>query len=88
MKIIISQTDLPAGRQGKKLLVTFKLGKIVDKYTIDKADDFLAALDKFFEKHHTTGIDGFKNVKLEFHNTGLLTERVIRSIIGGFEVDT
>ena len=75
MKIIISQ-------QGKKLSIIFKDGKIVDKYAIAKAEEFLVCVDKLLKKHHTVKID-WKNVRLEFHNTGLLTERIIRSIILG-----
>ena len=75
MKITISQ-------QGEKLIAEFHHGKIVDKYTIDKAEEFLVCVDKLLKKRHTVKID-WKNVKLEFHNAGLLTERVIRSIILG-----
>ncbi len=86
-KIIVSQTD-------KKIFVIFEHGKIVDKYAIDKAEDFLAYVDKFLMKYYTIKDSGFsaqggpasgwKNVKLEFHNTGILTERVIRAIMLGF----
>ncbi len=102
MKIIVSQ-------QGKKIEIIFSAHTpIVDKYTIDKAEEFLvyvdrvvklwqsrqgrfkcckqpkfySPVDKLLKKHHTTKID-WKNIKLEFHNTGLLTERIIRSIILG-----
>ena len=76
MKIIVSQTD-------KKVSVIFEHGKIIDKYTIDKAENFLVCVDKFLTKHYTTSSDSLKNVKLEFNNTGVLTERVSRAIIGG-----
>ena len=75
MKITVSQQD-------KKILITFKDGKIVDKYTIDKAEEFLVCVDKLLKKHHTAEI-GWRNAKLEFFNTGILTERVIRAIILG-----
>ena len=74
-KIIVSQTD-------KKIFVIFEHGKIVDKYAIDKAENFLACVDKFLMKYYISS-NVWKNVKLEFHNTGILTERVIRAIIGG-----
>lgn len=43
MKIIINQ-------QNKKIEVIFKQGGYVDKYLLDKADDFLNTLDKFTRK--------------------------------------
>lgn len=76
MKIIVSQ-------QNKKLLVTFQQGDAADNYSIDKAKEFLACVDKLLKKHHTVKISDFENTKLEFHNTGLLTERIIRAIILG-----
>lgn len=77
MKIVVSQQD-------KKLIAEFHNGKNINRYLLEKADDFLVCIDKFLTKYHTTGSDSFKNVKLEFHNTGILTERVIRSIMLGF----
>lgn len=80
MRIIISQQD-------KKLSIEFHQGKLVDKYTLDKADDFLICVDKFLSRYYTKGGSGLKNVKLEFHDTGILTERVIRAIVAGLAVD-
>lgn len=76
MRIIVSQKE-------KKLEIIFEDGKVVDKYTIDKAEEFLVCIDKLIKKHHTVKISGFKNAQLEFHSTGLLTERLIRAIMLG-----
>ena len=76
MKITVSQKD-------KKLKVSFKYNNTVDNYSVDKADDFLACVDKFLTKYHNANSNSFRNVKLEFHNSGLLTERVTRAIING-----
>lgn len=76
MKIIVSQ-------QGKKLSIIFKDGKIVYKYSLDKAEEFLLCIYKLTKKHHTVKISDLRNAKLEFRNAGLLTERVIRAIILG-----
>ncbi|MBI2635250.1 MAG: hypothetical protein HYW79_01770 [Parcubacteria group bacterium] len=78
MKIIISQ-------HGKKLLVSFKHNNAVDRYVIDKADDFLICVDKFLTRYYTGSIGDLKNVKLEFKDTGILTERIIRAIVKGLE---
>lgn len=78
MKIIISQ-------QGKKILITFKNGKAVDKYQVDKADEFLLCVDKFL-KRRKIGIEVFKKAGLEFINVGLLTERVVKAIIVGLRL--
>lgn len=82
MKIVVSQ-------QGKKLLVTFGSGKVIDPSTslrINKADDFLAAIDKFIRKR-----DNLKNAiakaELEFINVGMLTERIIRATIKGLAIN-
>ena len=81
MKIIVSQNGLPAGRQGKKLLVKFPNFNI----GIDKSEDFLACVDKFLKKR-----DNLKNTvakaDLEFIGTGMLTERIIRAIIAGLRL--
>ncbi len=77
MRIIVSQ-------QGKKLSVVFENGKVVDKYTIDKAEEFLVCVDKLLKKHHTVKISDFRDVKLEFEGrVGMLTERVVRAIMLG-----
>lgn len=77
MKILISQ------QQNKKLLVEFHHGEVVSKHSLDKAEEFLLCIDKLTKKHHTVKISDFRNAKLEFRNTGLLTERVIRAIMLG-----
>jgi len=75
VRIIISQQD-------KKLIAEFHHGKIVDKYIIDKAEEFLGAVDRFIRKSRIK-LKFFNKVRLEFHDTGILTERVIRAIILG-----
>ncbi|MCX6813729.1 MAG: hypothetical protein NT078_00665 [Candidatus Azambacteria bacterium] len=122
MKITVSQKE-------KKLEITFKENKIVEKYRIAKAEDFLACVDRvvklwqrrqrrhlqsravklglapqivicpsstarqskskfyypvdrFLKKRHNSKTC-WKSAVLEFQNTGLLTERIIRSIILG-----
>ena len=76
MRIIVSQQD-------KKISVNFIHKDVVDKFVIDKAEEFLVCVDKLLKKHHTVKISDFRDAKLEFHNTGLLTERIIRAIILG-----
>ena len=76
MKIIVSQQD-------KRIKIAFHQGGVVDNYTIDKAEEFLVCIDKLTKKHQTAKI-GWKSAKLEFHNIGVLTERVIRAIMLGF----
>lgn len=75
MKITVSQKD-------RKILVTFKSGKAVDNYAIDKADSFINALDKFLKKRKLN-IAVLKKADLKFANVGMLTERIIRAIIAG-----
>ena len=86
MKIIVSQQDLPAGRHGKKLLISFISGKTVDKYKVDKADDFLAVLDRFFRKRRIKKIRRIGPVRL-IGPMGMLTERIIRAIMLGLRFD-
>lgn len=75
MKIIISQ-------QGEKLLAEFKHSEAVDNYYLDKADEFLEALDKFSRKHKIKSVF-IKNTRLEFRGTGMLSECVVKAIIKG-----
>ena len=77
MKVIVSQKE-------KKIEIVFKDNKIVDKYTIDKAEEFLVCLDRFIKKSRIE-IKFLKNARLEFCNLGLLTERVIRAIMLGLD---
>lgn len=74
MKIIVSQNN-------KKIIIAFKSGKVVDNYVIDKADEFLLALDRFLKKRKIRPIGHIGHIK--FENTGVLTERIIRAIIVG-----
>ncbi len=71
MKIIVSQ-------QNKKLLITFQQNKVVDNFTVAKSDEFLECVDKL-----KLSAEDWENARLEFRNTGLLTERIIRVIILG-----
>ena len=79
MKIIVS-------KQGKKILVEFRRGKAVDKYRIDKADDFLAAIDRFFRKRKIRTMGQMGPIRL-IGPIGVLTERIIRSIMFGLRFD-
>jgi len=91
LKIIISQ-------QNKKILITLKSGKVVDKYRVDKAEEFLTVIDKFFRKCRIRKIRRIGRISrighigqighIEFENTGVLTERIIRSIIAGLRFST
>ena len=76
MKITVSQ-------QNKKTSVNFIHKDIGDKFVIDKVEEFLLCVDKLLKKHHTVKISNFGDAKLEFHNTGMLTERVVRVIMLG-----
>ncbi len=70
-----------------------KSDKFVDKYAIDKAEDFLLAIDSFIKKRTISDRCGFfqrltrQDFILEFHNAGLLTERVIKAIIKGLTIN-
>lgn len=77
MKIIVSQ------QQNKRIKITFQQSDIVDSYEVDKAEEFLVCVDKLLKKRHTIKVSDFRDAELEFHNTGILTERVIKSIILG-----
>jgi len=75
LKIKIIQKD-------KKLLVTFESGKLVDKFTIAKAEDFLGVVDRFIKKRKIDLVS-LRKADLKFENTGILTERVTRAIMLG-----
>ena len=75
MKIIVSQKD-------KKILIEFRQGKVVDPSTslrINKAEDFLLAIDKFFRKRKIRQIGRIGLIG----PMSLLTERIIRAIVAG-----
>ncbi len=75
MNIVVSQ-------QNKKINITFSDKKLEKNFVVDKSDEFLECVDHV--RNHARAIDKlFRNVKLEFENTGLLTERIIRVIILG-----
>jgi len=79
LKIKIIQKD-------KKLLVTFESGKLVDKFTIAKAEDFLGVVDRFIKKRKIDLVS-LRKADLKFENTGILTERVTRAIMLGLCFD-
>ncbi len=90
MKITISQQD-------KKILIKFfysdarhRRGRSPDLDSdgtvgvcvgVDRAEDFLLVVDKFLKKHKIRPIGQIGHI--EFKNTGLLTERIIKAIIAG-----
>ena len=76
MMVIVSQQD-------KKIEITFKDKKLEKSFVIDKAEEFLVCVDKLLKKRHTVKVSNFRHVKLVFHNTGLLTERVVRATMLG-----
>lgn len=78
MQVVVSQ-------QSEKLLITLKSGKLVDKYRVDKADEFINVVDKFLKKSKMK-IESLQKADLEFVNTGMLTERIIRSIMLGLQL--
>lgn len=83
MKIIVSQQNLPASRQDKKIIIEFQQrGKLVDKCRIDKADDFLVRIDKFLRKRNNLK-NAFSKTEFKFLNVGMLTERIVKAIIKG-----
>lgn len=75
MKIIVSQQD-------KKIVIEFYHGKTVDNYKVDKAEDFLLVIDKFFEKRDNQK-SSIAKADLKFANVSVLTERIIKAIIIG-----
>ena len=82
MKITIEQ-------QNKKLVIEFysdaplRGGRSPDfSVGIDKAEDFLVAIDTFLKRSNNE-LTIIKNAELEFDGTGLLTERIVRSIMLG-----
>ncbi len=98
MKITVSQQD-------KKISVEFHhpkplLGKegkgrlVVDKFVIDKAEDFLGVVDRLVKKRKMK-VESLQKASLEFSaqggpasgwkNTGMLTERVVRAIMLGLK---
>ncbi len=77
MKIIVSQQD-------KKLLIIFQQNKFTDTFVVDKAEEFLVCIDKFIRKRKIDCISPIGKIRqIEFKNTGILTERVIRAIMLG-----
>ena len=81
MRITVSQPGLSA-RAGKKLNIEFRHEDNVDNYSIDKAEDFLVAIDRFIKKRRISSAV-WKKARMEFLNTGILTERVVKAIMLG-----
>ncbi len=79
MKIVVSQ------QQNKRLKIIFYQNDAVDSYEVDKAEEFLICVDKFLKKHKIKA-ESLRNARLEFINTGILAERVVRSIIKGLSL--
>ena len=79
MKVIIFQ-------ENKKISIEFHHKGIVDKFVIDKADEFLECIDKLAGKNRME-FKALQNVRLEFRSAGLLTERIIRVIMLGLCFD-
>ncbi|MDP3004076.1 MAG: hypothetical protein Q8N43_01005 [Candidatus Azambacteria bacterium] len=79
MRVIVSQ-------QGKKLLIIFQQNKFTDAFVVDKAEEFLTALDSFIKKRKISPISLIGQIgHIEFKNTGMLTERVVRAIMLGLK---
>ncbi len=70
--------NITVSQHGKKIIAEFHYGKSMNKYLLDKAEDFLVTIDRFIMKRKISSIG-----HIEFHNTGILTERIIRAIIAG-----
>ena len=75
MKIIVSQKE-------KKLEIIFKDKNLKKSFVVGKSDEFLECVDELPPRFSGAG-KVWKNARLEFENTGLLTERIIRVIILG-----
>ena len=69
---------ITVSQQNKKISIKFCHGKVVDGFVVSKSDEFLDCVDKL-----KLSAEDWKNTRLEFRNTGLLTERIIRVIILG-----
>ncbi len=92
MRIVINQSKNNIGiefRQEKTVDTSTWLSvnperiRRIDKFSVDKADDFLVCVDKILKRRHI-GLRYFvKNAKLEFLNSSMLTERIIRAIMLG-----
>ncbi|MDO8664283.1 MAG: hypothetical protein Q7K44_01905 [Candidatus Liptonbacteria bacterium] len=75
MRITVSQ-------QNKKILIKFSDKKLEESFIVDKSDKFLKCVDALVKKNKMK-TETLRNARLEFENTGLLTERIIRVIILG-----
>ena len=75
MKITVSQ-------QNKKINITFKDKNLERSFIVSKSDEFLECVSMLVKKNKIK-LETLKKTRLEFRNTGLLTERIIRVIILG-----
>ena len=85
---------ITVSQQNKKISIKFyhpkplldKEGRkgrlIVESFVVDKSDEFLSCIDRMVIKNKMK-LETLRNAQLEFQNTGLLTERIIRVIILG-----
>jgi hypothetical protein len=78
MKIVIGQIN----QTKNKISIEIHHNKDIYSYTIDKADGFLLCIDKFLKKHKIR-VESLEKAGLVFVGTGILTERIIRSIMAG-----
>ena len=82
--IIENSMRITVFQQDKKISVNFIHKDIVDKYAIDRAEEFLVCIDKLLRKRKISLISFIGQIgHIEFKNAGILTERVIRVIILG-----
>ena len=75
MKITVSQ-------QNKKINIIFKDKNLEKNFIVTKSDEFLECVSMLVKKNKIK-LETLKKTRLEFRNTGLLTERIIRVIILG-----
>lgn len=76
MRIFINQIK-------NKINIEFQNGDVtVYKCQLDKAEEFLMAVDRFIKKRKI-GIESLQKASLRFAGTGVLTERIVRSIMAG-----
>ena len=69
-------------QQDKKILIEFNDKNLKEVFIVDKADEFLACIDKFVKKSKIN-LKSLKKANLVFDSVGLLTERTIRAIMLG-----
>ncbi len=80
MRITVSQKE-------KNLEIVFSDKKLEKSFAIDKADEFLECVDKLAGKNRME-LKALQNVRLEFCDVGLLTERIVRVIMLGLSFNS